>query len=236
MILLASVEDNAETAKRLKLFIEKYADEKSVDLKFMHYTSADELLRHMDQPYDLILMDIQLPGKDGMTAAYELRKLGYDIPLIFITSLAQYAVNGYDVDALDFMVKPVTYYQFAMKMDKACRMISRNHNVSFTISVDRSLRLINSRNLLYVETARHDLIFHTTENTYQTRGSLASVESQLATVHFLRINVCYLINMKFVTGLSSGSIRMENGDELIISRARKKEVLTTLAQFLGGSI
>ena len=236
MISVAMVEDHPETAKRLQAFVDRYAKEKKVDLRISHFSCSEDLFPTLSNNYGLILMDIQLTGMDGMSAAKKLREEGYGTPLIFITSLAQYAVHGYDVDALDFIVKPVSYYQFAMKMDKAYRKISRNLNVNLTISVDRSLCVISSSDLYYVETAHHDLLFHTIKQTYRSRGSLSNIEMQLSKAHYLRINTCYFINMEYISSLNGSSITMANGDELFISRARRKDVLSTIAQFLGGSI
>lgn len=237
MINIAVIEDNPETTKQIQGYIERYFESKTEErYKISAFASSETFLEHSPGNYDLIFMDIKLPGTDGMTAAEKLRQTGYKTPLIFITSLAQYAVHGYDVDALDFIVKPVSYYQFSMKMDKAFRNISRRRTVNITITVDRCPRIISSGDLYYVETSRHDLIFHTANGKYRCRGTLNAVEKQLSDAHFLRINVCYLINMDYVIGLDNNSITIENGDELFISRARRKTVFTTLVEYIGGSV
>lgn len=236
MVITAIVEDDSETAEGLKHYLLRYAKEKGTEFQITHFPTAEELLANLHHKYQLLLMDINLPGMDGMAAARKLRELGYSTPLIFITTLSQYAVYGYEVDALDFMLKPVNYFQFSMKLDKAFRKISRNLSTYLSISVDRSQRIISSSELYYVETSHHDLVFHMAGEDLRTRGSLSAIESQLLGFHFLRINTCYLINMGYINRIGKNSVTMLNGDELYISRARLKSVMCAITEFLGGSI
>ena len=117
MISIAMVEDQEETAYELSTYLDRYAIEKGQEFSIIHFSNAEDFLKAFPGNFQLLLLDIQLPGLDGMSTAQEIRESGSDIPLIFITSLSQYAVRGYDVNALDFMVKPVGYYQFVMNHD-----------------------------------------------------------------------------------------------------------------------
>jgi DNA-binding LytR/AlgR family response regulator len=236
LISAAIVEDDLQIFKKFTSFLHRYENEKSVAFSIHHFPSAEEFLESPLGTYDLILMDINLGGMNGLEAAGQLRETGYDTPLIFITSLGQYAVRGYEVDALDFIVKPVSYYQLSMKLDKVRRVLARDPGIRLSITVDRSLRIISSGDLLYVETERHDLLFHTLLETCRTRGSLSLIEQKLGRANFLRINTCYLINLEYLAGLKASSVIMTNGDELQISRARKKEVQSEIVKFLGGRV
>ena len=127
---IALVEDEPEAADVLAAFIARYADEKGLELAVTRFGNAmDFEMTH--QHFDLVFMDIQMPGINGMEAAQLMRTYDSETPIIFVTNLAQYAVKGYEVDALDFIVKPVTYFNFRMRMDKAMRRIRRN--VSFAV-------------------------------------------------------------------------------------------------------
>ncbi|MBQ1348700.1 MAG: response regulator, partial [Aeriscardovia sp.] len=119
LISIAMVEDQEETAYELSTYLDRYAIEKGQEFSITHFFNAEDFLKAFPGNFQLLLLDIQLPGLDGMSTAQEIRESGSDIPLIFITSLSQYAVRGYDVNALDFMVKPVVYYQFVMNHDLA---------------------------------------------------------------------------------------------------------------------
>ena len=234
MIHLAMVEDENTTVQDLKNYLKRYSMEKKVEFQISTLESSELLLSNMQKQFDLILLDIQLPGMDGMKAAQQIRHLGYTTPIIFVTSLAQYAVNGYEVDALDFMVKPVSYFQFAMKMEKAIRIIRQKIDQQISITVDRGIKVFSASQLTYIEIINHDLIYHSLTGLYRSRGSLSALEEKLSVNHFIRINVCYLVNMRYISELTSNSVILSTGDELFISRARKKAVLLALTEYLGG--
>lgn len=236
MLRIAIVEDNLETACILKSFIDRYAKENKIDFKADHFNSAEELLENYQCQFELLLLDIHLAGMNGMLAAEEIRKRDEVVNIIFITSLAQYAVKGYEVRALDFVVKPVSYYQFSMKLDKAVRIIQRNEDLNITITVNRGIRVLSSKDVTYIEVSNHDLIFHTHNLWLQTRGSLSDIELKLAGRGFLRISVCYLVNLKYLSGITGNTLILTSGEELVISRSKKKEVLKAVAQYLGGNI
>lgn len=197
-----------------------------------------ETLQTTSQP-DIIFMDIDMPGTNGMDAARKLRTKGCASILIFVTTLAQYAINGYEVNAVDFILKPLTYLSFKMRMDKAMALCASDDDLSFPITDNRTTFMIKTRDISYVETQKHNTIFHVTHGQYTQRGSLSSLEKQLGELYesganpFLRINSCYLINMDFVAGINSANVIMKNGDELSVSRPRKKHVMQEITQYLG---
>lgn len=138
---IALVEDEPEAADVLAAFIARYADEKGLELAVTRFGNAmDFEMTH--QHFDLVFMDIQMPGINGMEAAQLMRTYDSETPIIFVTNLAQYAVKGYEVDALDFIVKPVTYFNFRMRMDKAMRRIRRNASRSIAIGTRDGMRVV----------------------------------------------------------------------------------------------
>lgn len=236
MLHIAYLEDEAPTAKTLQTYIDRYAQEKGLSIQADHYPCAEDFLYQNPKRYDLLFMDIRMTGMTGMEAAEQIRKLDPAVAIIFITSLAQYAVKSYEVEALDFILKPVSYYQFSMKLDRAIRIISRNEDVNFQVAVDRGTMILPSRQIMYVEVSNHDLLYHTEASTYRARGSLAKLESQLQGRPFLRISSSHLINLQYLSGISGSAIILSNGESLWISRAKKSSVMAAIAEYLGGSI
>ena len=119
MYQIISIEDDPAEAEVLRHHVERFSRENNVELSLTWLrTAADFLERH--RPADLILMDIDLPGISGMEAATLLRSYDSETPLIFVTNLAQFAIKGYEVDALDFVVKPVGYHDFAHRGRARC--------------------------------------------------------------------------------------------------------------------
>lgn len=170
-----------------------------------------------------------------MDAAQEIRKLDSAVQIIFITSLARYAVKSYEVGALDFLVKPVSYFQFAMKLDRAVRVLRRNEDVNLAVPTVRGVKVLPSREITFIEVSDHELIYHTESGEYRVRGSLGKVEGQLQGRSFLRTAVSHLVNLHYVSEIDGSMMILTTGDRIPISRARKKDVLSGLAKYLGGT-
>lgn len=235
MLQIAIIEDEKNTSDLLKKYLDDYSKKKQIELQAYVYSCAEDLLQNYTGKYDLLLMDIQLPGISGMDAVHKIRENDHSICVIFITSLAQYAVKGYEVEALDFIVKPVGYQQFIMKLERAVTVIQRNEDYLLRIPQEHGIKVIPSRDILYLEILNHDLIYHTKDGSYRTRGSLRNAEEVLSKYGFIRISVCYLVNMKYINEISGYTFVLITGEKLIISRSRKKQVMSALAEYLGGS-
>ena len=237
MIHLAFVEDDPATADLLQNCLDRYGREKNIDLQATHYASAEAFLESYSQRFGLVLMDIRLGGgMSGMEAAQRLRRQDASVPLIFITSLAQYAVKSYEVNALDFLLKPFSYTQFSMRMDKAMRIIAREEDVRLSVATEKGIRLLSSREITFLEVSDHDLLIHTEETVLSTRGSLSRKEKELAGRSFVRTNVCYLVNLRYVSEIDGTMLVLTTGEKLSISRSRRKEVFSALAKYLGGTV
>lgn len=231
------VEDNADERSRLRGCVEKYASEHNDELAITEYESAVPLIE-ASRTFDLIFLDINLPcGINGMEAARILRTYDETTQVVFVTDLAQYAVRGYEVDALGFIVKPISYYGISRYLDKALRVIRRNTGKNITVPLKRGLRMFPSTELVFAETAGHNLVYHLASGQPITaRGSLSKLVEELEGEPFVRIASSFLVNMDHVRAIEEGSVIMSTGETLYFTRARKKEALATITSYLGGSI
>ncbi len=231
------VEDDPQAAETLRAHLERYAAERGTSFSVEILPSALEFLEGT-RPADVVFMDIGLPGVSGMEAAEVMRQTDELTPLIFVTDLAQYAVRGYQVDALDFMVKPVTYEDFALRMGRAMRVMDRNAGGTVSVATDEGLRVIAEKDVVYVEIFRHDLYWHVTGSAQplHARGTLTRVAEELGAERFCRVSASHLINMGQLALIRPGSVVMSDGTEVVISRRRRREVLETLTRYMGGSL
>lgn len=187
MFKVLMVEDRASDAQALERMLARYAEEHDEDFQVTRVATAMELPEDHN-PYDLIFMDIGLPGINGMEAAQLLRSYDTQTPLIFVTDLAQYAVHGYQVDALDFIVKPVEYYDFALRLDRALRIARRERNDKVTIVTRDGMRVFRTSDLVFVDIMGHDLSYHLANGeTVTLRGSLTKAAEQLPEESLVRI-------------------------------------------------
>ena len=230
------VEDDPVEAAKLRGHLDRYAREHDTSFSVETLSSALEFVetRHVA---DLIFMDINMPGINGMEAAELLRTYDTETPLVFVTDLAQYAVRGYRVDALDFMVKPVEYADCSLRMDRAMRVVQRRAGKSLTIPTADGLRVVGLRDVLYVDILRHDRDYHVIGGeVLRNRGSLTQLEEQLVPEGFVRVSASHLVNMAQVTRVRAGSVEMSDGEEIGFGRSRKRQALETLSAYIGGSI
>ena len=234
MIRVAYIEDDDEMAKTIHGYLARYGKENSLSIEAVHFDKAEKLVYAYQSDYDLPLLDIQLSGMSGYQAAEIIRKSDQGVALIFITSLAQYAIKGYEVDALDFIVKPVTYYQFALKMNKAVKHIRQNHNTNILVSSKDGMQVLSSREIYFIEVVNHDLIYHLEDKEIKARGSLSGLAEQLKGQSYVRASVSHLVNMEYIIAIHGNEITMHNGSLVFISRAKKKNVLAQITRYLGG--
>ena len=179
MIKIAVVEDDKDNADELYAFLERFSQEKHLELSVSVFSNAVMFLEKYQREFNLILMDIDLPNLDGMSAVKKLRTIDDSVMVIFVTNLAQYAVKGYEVGAFDFIVKPVSYYNLVLKLTRALDKMHTKEGKSIWVSTRQNKKLIQVRKLIYVEVIQHKLIFHTTEGDISVNGSLTGVKEDL---------------------------------------------------------
>ena len=139
------------------------------------------------------------------------------------------------VDALDFVLKPVSYYQFSTKLERALQRIQRRRGGQVALQVSGGVQLLDTDDILYLETRDRLLHYHTATDTWSVRGSLLKAEKDLAAYHFARCNQCYLVNLRHVRGVQDDLVQV--GEErLEISRRQRTAFLAALAAYVGGAL
>lgn len=232
---IAIVEDEVEEAEILRSYFSRYTEEYGTTFTVTHFLSAEEFLNRYRPVYDLVLMDIRLPKTSGMDAAAQLRRVDQSVPLIFVTSMAQFAVKGYEVDAFDFVVKPVSYANFALKIHRLLgRLTARRTGEVLINQSDHMIRLSASQ-IIYIEISGHRMVYHTTGGEVSAYGNLKEVEAALDPVMFTRCNSCYLVNLNYVQAIQGHTV-LVGGEALQISRPRRRAFIQALNDYLGGAI
>ena len=207
-----------------------------IPITHQQYADALEELENYRADFDVLFMDIQLNMMTGMEAAERIRRQDSRVLIVFVTNLAQYAVEGYQVNAFDFILKPVDYNGFAMKLDRIARELEhRSDDVFVNLKTKDGYVRLNVARIAYVEVRAHDLIYHADGETVAVRGTLKNAASELEGRYFSLCNSCYLVNLACVKRANK-TVVLNTGEELPISQGKRKQFLSELAKYMGGTI
>lgn len=232
MVRIAIVEDEDHFADQLTEYLLRYEKERGVRVDIVRFTDGDEIVDDYSGDYAIILMDIQMRFMDGMTAAEEIRKLDGEVVIIFITNMENYAIRGYQVDALDYVLKPIEYPAFSLKLDRALTRVSNRQGHTVTIRVAEGHLRVSADDILYIESEGHNLSYHTKNGVYVSRQKISDAEDELSDYGFFRINKGCLVNLARVDGDRDGGCLI-GGNVLQIARARRNEYFSALAEYIG---
>ena len=231
VIHVAIVEDEEIHQQALREHLLRYAGENDVTFDIRLFANPILLLENYRPVYDLIFMDIQMPDLNGMEAARKLRAMDQNVLLIFVTSLAQYAIEGYEVAAVDYILKPVQYFSFAMRLTRAIWRINAEAGEALTVANTDGTARIKLRDLLYVEISGHTMTYHTHEGIVLGTGTLSALEEKLRGKRFARCNSCYLVNLAYVDTVKGYQLLLKDGTELQISQPKKKTFMQAVAAY-----
>ena len=231
MIQIAIVEDEEIYVKQLTEYIRKYQTERGRSIKVTVFGDGEDITENYSGGFDIILMDIQMRFMDGMTAAEKIRQMDQKVLIMFITNMIQYAVRGYEVDAMDYVVKPVEYFSFSQKLDKAVGRMRSEVKEFLTIPIGEGVVKIDIADIYFIEGQRHNVIYHTSRGDYCSRITMKELEEKLAVHNFFRCAKGYLVNMNHVEGFVGSDCVIHNV-HIPVSRTRKKEFMNLLLQNL----
>ena len=231
MIQVAIVEDDKNYAASLKKYILRYEEEQNIKFSVEWFEDGEDIAEEYKGHFDIILMDIEMQFMDGMSAAKKIREVDEEVIIMFITNSPQYAMQGYAVDALDYVLKPINYYAFSQRLTRALSKMKKQEETYLTLNYRGGVQKIRISDLYYVEVRDHDLIYHTKDGNLMIRGTMREAEENLKEESFFRCNKAYLVNLEYVDGFENGDALVA-GERLMVSRARKKEFLDALNNYL----
>lgn len=231
MIQIAVVEDEQTYVDQITEYLRRYQEERKEDLNVTVFRDGDGILADYHTQFDIIFMDIQMKFVDGMTAAEEIRKMDQEVVIIFITNMQQYAIRGYAVDALDYVLKPVNYFAFCERLERAIGRMKKRKTHFVTIPVKGGMVKLDISQVYYVESQGHNLIYHTDVKEYISAGTIKEIVGTLENIHFCQIHKGILVNLEHVDGIEESSANV-HGELLPISRSRKNDFMKSLTNYV----
>lgn len=233
MIKIAIVEDEAAVRDQLTDYVRRYTRQYGTEFEVTCFTDGDEILENYRPAFDIIFLDVEMKHLDGMETARRIRERDGGVLIVFITNMAQYAIRGYAVGALDYVLKPVPYFAFSQQLQKVEEQLRRRTRHYLAVPVEGGLRRLDTSRIYYIESEGHRVHFYTEEGDFAAPGALKALEEKLADRPFARCNSGYLVNLAQVRGVQQSEVQV-GPHTLQISRPRRKAFLAALADYIGG--
>ena len=233
MIKIAIVEDEAAVRDQLTDYVRRYTRQYGTEFEVTCFTDGDEILENYRPAFDIIFLDVEMKRLNGMETAQRIRELDDDVLLVFITNMAQYAIKGYSVGALDYVLKPVPYFAFSQQLQKVEAQLRRRTRHYLAVPVEGGLRRLDTSRIYYIESEGHRVHFYTEEGDFAAPGALKALEEKLADRPFARCNSGYLVNLAQVQAVQQNTVEV-GPYELQVSRPKRKSFLAALTDYIGG--
>ncbi|MBQ2854490.1 MAG: response regulator transcription factor [Oscillospiraceae bacterium] len=230
---IAIVEDENAVAEQFQEYAARFMEESGHRIELTRYSSGIEFLKEFRGQYDIVMLDIVMPGIDGMETARRVRQTDPQVMLLFVTNMVQYAIRGYEVDAMDYILKPVNYFVFSQRLGRAIQRLDRQGKHYLMVTCKNGGRKLEIESIYYVESQGHNLLYHTADGVFTVPGTMKTAEEKLLPFHFFRCNKGYLVSLAHVDGITDGCALVA-GEKLLISRARKNSFLEALTEYIGG--
>ncbi|MDO4340792.1 MAG: LytTR family DNA-binding domain-containing protein [Eubacteriales bacterium] len=228
---LAIVEDEKIYVDKLRRYLEKYQKESGFEIQSVWFSDGSEIAEDYAGDCDIILMDIQMKFMDGISAARKIREMDQEVIIMFITNMTQYAICGYEVEALDYMVKPVEYFSFSQKLGRAIERLKKRERNFISIPIETGMKKLDIAEIYYVESCGHNLIYYTQNGNFVSRGTVKDLEEIILPYGFFRSNKGFLVNMRHVEGIQDGFCSI-HGEQVPVSRAKRKAFMNALTDYV----
>ena len=233
MLHIAICDDEKVFVDHLKELLSQYILETGEEIKTSVFYDGLDLIEKYDPSFDLIFLDIQMKMVDGLRAAEKIREKDESIGIIFLTTLAQYGLEGYKYQAANYIIKPLQYGRLKAELDRFIRRRPLETEPFLVVSNDTGKYKILLKNLRYIETFNRNLLFHTEKESILCYRSMKEIERTLQGKGFARCHTSYLINLAYVKGVRKLEITLITGEKIPISQPRRKAFMEKLTDYWG---
>ena len=230
---IAVCDDSSIVLRQTAGYFEQLQKEIPYDLCPAYYSSGESLLASLAEDTDLLLMDIAMDGMNGIECSKAVRERGMQVPIVFITSMTEYAVQGYAVHAFGFLEKPVTYSDFAAIVKDALESTEPVKAKKILVKTADGVHMIDPDDIIFAEVYQHETSFHVKQGCICGNVQLGAVEPMLPAGAFFRCHKSYLISLDKVSFIGRTSLTMCDGCEIPLSKHRRKEFLDAYSRFMG---
>lgn len=232
MIRIAIVEDEKKEREQLQKFIQRFSNENKFEIKTEEFSDGIQLIQEYDRNFDVLFLDIEMEKLNGIDTARKIREKDKEVIILFITNLFQYAIEGYEVEAMDFVIKPVNYLTFSARMDKVMKKLEQKVCHLIPFQVKKEIIMLNAHDIILVETNNKKTIIKFNNESVNCSESMQEVQKKLEVYGFYRCHSGFLINMNYVVRLNGETVMVQQY-EVPVSKHRKKDFYQAIAAYQG---
>lgn len=233
MITVAVCDDSMAIVKAMQEHLKEYGKETNHELRIFTFTSGEELLENYSCKYDILFLDIKMTGVTGIQVAQKIREQDKKVIIIFLTSLIQYAVDGYKVNAANYIIKPLKKKRLMMEMDHWISELEQKEEPFITIHNDSGTYKILLKTISYIETFNRNILIHSSQGNILCYWKMKEIEEKISQYGFSRNHSSFLVNLFYVENIEKSDIKLVTGELLPIGKSKKKEFMQKLALYWG---
>lgn len=234
MLRIAVCDDDLGALSNITALFDQYQQSKNVTIKLQLFHNAIELLESLhSNSYDLLMLDVLMPGLNGIQAAREIRSNDSFVPLVFLTSSPEFALDSYSVEAFSYLLKPASALTLFPLLDRLQKKILLAGESLPITSANGIIRLHFSQ-IEYLEVNRKHLIFYMEDGSFhEIPGTLAEYEPKfLSKKSFVKVHRSYIANLSHIKALETGALITYNGKSIPVARGLMPQVRQQYADFL----
>lgn len=233
---IAIVEDQAFEQETLNSYLKEACVKRQIPLEVTCFNDGIAIVSNYDFAYDVIYLDVEMAILDGMATARKIRERDKEVLIVFVTNHSQVAIQGYSVEAVDFLLKPLTAFVFEEHFKKILRKLPQEEKKALYIRHKGQTTKIQPEDITYIENEAHTIYLHHVDGgVTQTSGTMKQMEALLEGQPFFRSNSCYIVNLAHIERVEGNNAYI-SGIPLQVSRPRKKAFLAALTNYIGDEL
>ena len=232
MLLIAVCDDIPIECADIAKQIETILKQSNTDFMIKKFFGGLELIQSRES-FDIIFLDIKMPNINGMELAKQIRKQGRQSLIIFITSASEYVFDAFDVEAFQYLLKPIQTDKLKNVLEKATKKMQIDANIDFLmISANRQIQKVFLKDILYIESIGRIAKIHCNNGTLETNEQIGILEDKLSDKFFFRCHKCFLVNLNFVDAFNKTEVRLENGEKIMLAKRRYEDFQKAILSYM----
>lgn len=229
---IAILDDEVDEQERTIDLLKRFSSLHKIDIEYFVEADPHRFLEHDLSDFDLALIDIIMPYDiNGFDVSRIIRESNETIAIMFLTKTLNYAINGYEVKAFDYLLKPLAFEDFSLKMTVFLKTLQSKGEKEIVFKSKGSIIKVMEKSIIYIDTHQHYLSIHTKSRVYETRGNIKDIAKELSDLFSCCSNYC-IINFLYVDEIQKGDVLLKSGELMKITGKYKKQFLKDFSHYM----